>query len=486
MNKQIFLLLVWGIALIPAALCAWTDHTPMTGLIFASDADLEKKIKSEPLERFLAKEQKSLASVLQNEEQWLRSNLSYYPPRPDALAFSPDLSAPDLRAAFLRAIRINPTMPLPLYTRVPVGKIHTRPGLADSMVSIIPVQVQNAPFEKLKPGEEITALEVLSTATDEPDYGMDVNLYENNKSSFGKEYGFGVQPWGNDAYAYGTQAPFHMGFFHENPLIAAAAPFSQQSLSLYRFHQYSSLASFAFKTGHTYWGYRFAGWALHYLQDSLSIYHERMLPGVSAAKIISVSASGDKKERDALLNSVSNKHYIFEDYAYYALKNLLNEKKTNDPLILALSDRSKDSFVPAPTPLYISDVTGALSESRSDEIDRLVISAFPAKFISDPSYIYGTTEPAIDLYSYLKKEKPDAFASVNGSYREVFLDIGAFSRAYISWVKVSDVSSAVHKRRTAVWIMMILVAVFLTAVFIKTKRRRNRKTRQDRKMMRHK
>ena len=477
MKQRFFMLLYACIMLVPASAYAWTDHTILSSLVFADDADLSKKISAEPLTRFLMSERKGLASALAAEEQWLREHLYYYPQRPDSLAFNPELTQNDLRASFLRAIRVNPTMPLPLFVQLPPGRRHNRDMLSVSMVSIIPVQIPNGPFEKLSSREKVSAYDVLCTASDEPDYGLDVNLYENNRSSFGKEYGFGVQPWGNDAYAYGTQAPFHMGFFHENPLIAAAAPFSQKSLAEYRFHQYSALSSFAFRTGHPYWGYRFAGWALHYLQDSLSIYHERMLPGVSTPSIIQVAVSGDEKARNGFLSSVSNKHYIYEDYAYYAMTTILSSGAKNDPILSALSDRSRDQSIEPLTPLYIRDVTGALSESRSDRIDALVTSSFPAKFISDPAYIYGTTEPAIDLFSFLKKNDAEKSRALNASYREVFMDLGAYSRAFVRWVSSADMSASVGRSFLLVWMVLSLAAA-AALFFLFRHRRRKRLTRK--------
>lgn len=480
MKQRLFVLLYACAMLVPSSAFAWTNHTIISSLIFSDDPGLSKKIPAETLTRFITSERKGLASALAAEEQWLREHLYYYPQRPDSLSFNPDLPAGELKASFLRAIRVNPTMPLPLYVQPAPGRKHSRDALPVSMVSIIPVQIPNGPFEKLRTREKVTAYDVLCTASDEPDYGLDVNLYENNRSSFGKEYGFGVQPWGNDAYAYGTQAPFHMGFFHENPLIAAAAPFSQKSLAEYRFHLYAALSSFAFRTGHQYWGYRFAGWALHYLQDSLSIYHERMLPGVSTPSIIQVAVSGNDSAKSGFLNSVSNKHYIYEDYAFYAVTTLLSAGSRNDPLLTALGDRSRDASIEPVTPLYIRDVTGALSESRSDRIDALVVSSFPAKFISDPAYTYGTTEPAIDLFSFLRKNNAERFRTLNASYRDVFIDLGAYSRAFVSWVSSADTSASAGRSFFIVWTVLALAAAAaLFFIFRRAgRRRRARKTAQ--------
>jgi asparagine synthase (glutamine-hydrolysing) len=43
----------------------------------------------------------------------------------------------------------------------------------------------------------------------------------------------------------------------------------------------SKTLSFAFKTGHPYWGYRFLGWGLHYVGDLSQPFHSRVLPNYS-------------------------------------------------------------------------------------------------------------------------------------------------------------------------------------------------------------
>ncbi|MDV6321572.1 hypothetical protein RVY79_21475, partial [Chromohalobacter sp. HP20-39] len=68
-------------------------------------------------------------------------------------------------------------------------------------------------FVALQPGEAVPARAVLASACDEPDYGHDHNLLDDNPGH--PAYGFGRQPFGNPAVAISSQAPFHMGFFHQ-------------------------------------------------------------------------------------------------------------------------------------------------------------------------------------------------------------------------------------------------------------------------------
>ena len=67
------------------------------------------------------------------------------------------------------------------------------------------------------------ALAVLATAADEPDYGHDINLFSDNPGEAGQRYGFGTQPFGDPRFEFSSQAPFHMGFYHEAAVIYSGA-----------------------------------------------------------------------------------------------------------------------------------------------------------------------------------------------------------------------------------------------------------------------
>ena len=84
-------------------------------------------------------------------------------------------------------------------------------------------------------------LAVLASATDGPDYGLDINLWADSPSDWGKVYGFGALRFGNPALYFSTQVLFPMGFFHEDRVICLAAPFIKGIFPLPRSHQYSSL-----------------------------------------------------------------------------------------------------------------------------------------------------------------------------------------------------------------------------------------------------
>ena len=48
----------------------------------------------------------------------------------------------------------------------------------------------------MAPGEPVSIAEVIASASDEPDFGMDIGLFADNGTDFGQRYGFGINPLG--------------------------------------------------------------------------------------------------------------------------------------------------------------------------------------------------------------------------------------------------------------------------------------------------
>ena len=138
--------------------------------------------------------------------------------------------------------------------------------------------------------DSVASLDVIATASDEPDYGLDLFLWSDNPSAAGKPSGWGPQPVGDPRSAQASRRPFESGYFDENTLVYRVAPWAKRSLVSVRFYQYASLAALALRTGHDYWGWRFAGIALHYVQSLTQPYHARLAPGTALAPWLAYNA----------------------------------------------------------------------------------------------------------------------------------------------------------------------------------------------------
>ncbi|MBF0316350.1 MAG: hypothetical protein HQK52_23225 [Oligoflexia bacterium] len=172
-----------------------------------------------------------------------------------------------------------------------------------------------------------------------------------------------------------------------------------------RIKLYSTLGTFALKQQHLYWGMRFWGWALHYLQDLTQPYHSSMLPGQSTIKLLLLSIFASKEKVNALVTLVSNRHLFVENYLFYKIKEQLITHNFSHPLIRALTLEDKDSIK---LPNHISfaelarEVISLEAHERGNTTHAALIRSFPAKYVNDPHYNFSVSEKAFDSYQLLK------------------------------------------------------------------------------------
>jgi hypothetical protein len=400
----------------------------------------------EPLEAFLRAEGPALEQLLADEERWAREHVPSYPPRPDALAFravplgTPDDTAAERRRRFTAAVRINPDSRLALFLqRLPGQDDGGHDPLNWSRVTTLAsasAQIA-ARFVALHEGERVAPLDVLTTASDEPDYGLDLGLYEDNGSAAGKAYGMGRQPFGNAAYEYSSQAPLHMGYFHESAIVYRAAPYLARTLPEYRVHLWRSLAVHALKTGHAYWGWRFAGWALHHIQDLTQPYHARVLPGIGVPRMLWISLldlAGWHGPKDDAVTLVTNRHTAIENYQYHLMQGALRRGEADHPALMALRDRSSDPATTPPTAWRdgtLRDSVTRESADAADALDATLEASLPARYIADPGYSTGVTEPGLDLATVMAREPAEARQRLDAMLGRLLQRFGAQSRAFV-------------------------------------------------------
>lgn len=250
------LLLCLGLWSLSPGVGAWSNHSVGSYLALQDLPALHEapKVQVESLEQFLSQQYPGLVALLDEQENFARSHFPDYPPRPDNLRLTPQPGA-DLRRDFLMALRVNPQIHLAQVIQpMPDEELAGRPQLKAAAVmveqTLSPWNRQR--FIQLQPGQEVAPLAVLATAADEPDYGHDINLFSDNPGDVGALYGFGEQSFGDARFQYSSQAPFHMGFFHESAVVYAAAPFLLRNWPDWRAYQYFGLARFAFANGHPY------------------------------------------------------------------------------------------------------------------------------------------------------------------------------------------------------------------------------------------
>ncbi|WP_271411458.1 phospholipase [Pseudomonas sp. Q1-7] len=351
--KYLALALGLSLAGLPSAALAWSNHALGTALALAALPQVKDAppVRVESLEAFLEEEGVALEYVLDEQEAFFRDHLPDYPARPDDLRWIPSHSG-DPRKAFLMALRVNPEIRLAYFVQaLPGMDWRGRQPLeaADVLVFRTLGLWREWRFFQVKPGDMLPALAVVASAADEPDYGHDINLFSDNPGEMGARYNFGTQPFGDARFEYSSQAPFHIGYYHEDEIIYRAAPYLARTYPEVRVYQYLGLARFAFESGHPYWGYRFLGWGLHYIQDLTQPYHAKAVPGQAMPRLLWIAlkaAVGLDDDRLAAIEQVANRHTEVERYQADWLRRLLREGRNDSPLLRAYADRRTDGDYP--------------------------------------------------------------------------------------------------------------------------------------------
>ena len=213
-------------------------------------------------------------------------------------------------------------------------------------------------------------------------------------------------------------------------LMYRAAPFVARTYPTLRAHQFIGLARLAFRTGHAYWGWRFAGMAMHYVQDLTQPYHASILPGVSTLRMIAantVAMIGWKGPKDSMVVLASNRHLAFERYeALLIYRDTAAGGKA--PMIAALQDSSRDKTYPAWSDLYLRDVVTQESFDFGETLSAALLSAFPPKYVSDPSYDFGASGGSGALIAEVAERTPQQRAAIEGAVVELMGHFGAHSR----------------------------------------------------------
>lgn len=383
---------------------AWSEHEMILYPMFQSMPEVTKAkaVKAETLASFLIAEGKGLEKALKADEDWNRINLKNYQPLPDSLLFKATANPKEAIKRFCDAARISDRYYYALYIR-------QMPGTLSAGAAIVKgagltylkdlSDIDDRTYLRVLPGKPISVLDVLGTAADEPDMGIDIGLFEDNGTVQGKKLNFGSQPFGNANLEYSSQAPFHMGFYNESGIVYALAGFLKETYPEYRIHQFKVLSEYAFKSGHDYWGWRFMGWGIHYLSDISMPYHSVVLPGVSTAKMLWINAKAmagkDQAKKDAV-QLVSNRHGALEKYQKYATRELFGKK-------------AADILTKNAAPVYSDNIprenVSKMAAKQAKETDRILVECMPKQYISDPKVEFNDIPGTDKIMDTVLKEK---------------------------------------------------------------------------------
>lgn len=451
---------------------SWQHHPLFTKILLEEIPEVlnSPTVVPEELESFLIAEEQGLESKLAEIEAWARTNLKEYSPCPESLMFTATGDVASIRERFFHAIRINPNTRTPLYV---LGFADNPPDGTELMdVREVCILSDTKEFEifcfiKISQDTPVSPIDILSSASNEPDYGIDTKLFEDNGSEFGKIYGFGPQPFGNPNLDFGSQAPFHMGFFHESPVIYLFASFLKKSYVEYRIYLFKELAKFAFSTGHDYWGWRFTGWGLHYLADMSMPYHTTALPGRGVLYMLFINLLdilGFPQLKNNAIQLSSNRHLAIESFMgslfldlvkngsdpYRIMESYLqgSEKSTYTHNLAYYNGPEKEKcfwlffkeqcpIIEGEYPPYsdslISGCLSLRSHNWSKRLDKLISKTIPGKYVNDPSVELGNLDERFDLVNetLLYGNADNIQEMVDTASASMFL-FNYYSRGYIA------------------------------------------------------
>jgi hypothetical protein len=416
---------------------AWSNHTLVSHQLVLTMPQVAsaEPVKVESLAEFLMANETAVAQLLAEDETWMAQNLWHYKPRPASLAFEATGNKDDVIKRFVSAIRVNPNAKFALYLQGMPGS-HLK-GLAMAPKDISVFQnygyLNGLPLQALTSGDLVSAVDVVVSANDEPDHGHDIGLFTDSGTDHGQAYGFGRQPFGNPNLEYGTQAPFHMGFYHESFALYAVGGFLKETYPQMRIHQYKRLAELAFAKGHDYWGYRFMGWGLHYIGDFSNPYHVTPVPGNSTLSTIWVgilSMLGFPEQKKEAVQLVSNRHTVLEDFQSVVMTHAYETHNQQHPMIMALT-------VLQPVAGYqesdVINVFAKASMDKADDVGDILIASFPYEYVQDSQVEYSDLN-ALDTLELTIHEHAgeDGFNQLVATISGLLGDFSVHGSAYIA------------------------------------------------------
>ncbi|MFA6075803.1 MAG: hypothetical protein WCV63_09715 [Negativicutes bacterium] len=327
---------------------AWLNHALIAEQALKAVPELDREVSAEPLADFVVEEKFKIAALLADEDKYCRANFPDYRPASALVRLNPEkVDCNNARKSFATAIRINPFMPLNNFVQTFPGDSYCgRTWMDFERVGFVMYNDNGLlPFVELAPGEAVAARRVVSSACDEPDYGLDILLWEDSGTQFGRKYGFGNQPYG-PKFLVATQVPIHTDFANET-LLCSLSKAWRRSLLHYRIRLYSQLSQLAFATGHEYWGLRLFGWAAHYICDACQPYHVKPMPGFSLPLMVGkfvLAQIGISGWYEQALQDIGNYHLLQEKLlTSYLLQEY--SKQADFGFLAALAGRTGEQVI---------------------------------------------------------------------------------------------------------------------------------------------
>ena len=122
----------------------------------------------------------------------------------------------------------------------------------------------------------------------------------------------------------------------------------------------------------------------------------------------------------------SNRHLVLERYE--ALLIYRDTAAGAGPLIESVQAKARDGVYPKWSDVYLRDVVTQESFDFGERLNAALLTAFPARYVSDPAYDFGASGGSDELIAEVARRKPEERAHIDDAIRELIGHFGAHSR----------------------------------------------------------
>ena len=305
-------------------------------------------------------------------------------------------------------------------------------------------------FVRLRPGETVAPLAVLASASDEPDYGMDLNLWEDNPRPGARAMALARFRSATPTSRSPPRRPSTWASSTSRPSSTWRRVSLKRTYPLLRIQQYRGLSELAFRSGHPYWGWRFAGLALHYVRDLTQPYHASLAPGFRRhaahrhQPAVLLGMPGAKNDMVILL---SNRHFVLERYESQMIQAAAQTRQA--------SSVERPCTTPAPMqatrvvrPVHRDTVARQAHDLGVTVTDQM-LATVPVGYVNDPGFDFGLHAKDIDLMAEVARQGEAPRAALESTIATLMRNAGQYSRNLVRGILQdrSRAENACHPRQ---------------------------------------
>ncbi len=347
---------------------SWNTHALITRAALAAPSwrRLDDACRVASLEEFVESAGDHLNPIIRWYEGLLADKLGRIPPRREGSSSIRTVEA------FFGALRTGPDYrPSYVILSGPDGSVGDAPHDPGREGPPGPA------YTETRIGEEISFRDILCCYSDEPDWGMDMDLF----GADGRP--FGPSPFGGNS-GMSSQAAFHMDFRFGSPVVRTLLPRLGTSFMEERVRVFFTSARLAFNISLPYWGARFTAWAMHYLQDLTQPYHAKPFPfGLLFLFRKAAPRASIGSFMESNTNLLRNRHLLFEAAVHYLLNDALKTARDH-PFIPALAGDDDDAC--SGTIQSVMRECGETASRLAASANRSLTDLMLDERLNDPSY----------------------------------------------------------------------------------------------------